>query len=105
MLWRGRYNHVFHCKDIIIIHNSDAIERNIDMKYVDLLNVSCSGMKESVDRKIPLPGVSLDTAEAFVFVLYTGSLPEDIHCQPLDCIEVLAELMSLSHRLRLYGNN
>jgi len=76
------------------------------VKYVfDLLNVSCSGMKESVDRKIPLPGVSLDTAEAFVFVLYTGSLPEDIQCQPLDHVEVLAELMSLSHRLELYGNN
>ena len=63
-----------------------------------------SGMKESVDRKIPLPGVSLDTAEVFVFVLYTGSLPEDIQCQPLDHVEVLAEMMSLSHRLELYGN-
>ena len=61
-------------------------------------------MKESVDRKIPLPGVSPDTAEAFVFVLYTGSLPENIQCQPLDHIEVLAEMMSLSHRLELYGN-
>ena len=61
-------------------------------------------MKESVDRKIPLPGVSLDTAEVFVFVLYTGSLPEDIQCQPLDHVEVLAEMMSLSHRLALYGN-
>ena len=73
-----------------------------------MLNTSCtcySGMKESVDRKIPLPGVSLDTAEAFVFVLYTGSLPEDIQCQPLDHVEVLAEMMSLSHRLELYGKS
>ena len=60
-------------------------------------------MKESVNRKIPLPGVSSEAAHAFIFVLYTGSLPEDILNQPLNYVGVLAEMMCLSHRLELYG--
>ena len=60
-------------------------------------------MKESVDRKIPLPGVSSEAAHAFIFVLYTGSLPEDVLNHPLNHVGLLAEMMSLSHRLELYG--
>ena len=60
-------------------------------------------MKESVNRKIPLPGVSSEAAHAFIFVLYTGSLPEDVLNQPLNHVGVLVELMCLSHRLELYG--
>ena len=60
-------------------------------------------MKESVNRRIPLPGVSPEAANAFVFVLYTGSLPEDVVNQPLNHAGVLAEMMCLSHRLELYG--
>ena len=60
-------------------------------------------MKESVNRKIPLPGVSSEAAHAFVFVLYTGSLPEDILNQPMNHVGELAEMMCLSHRLELYG--
>ena len=60
-------------------------------------------MKESVNRRIPLPGVSLETAHVFIFVLYTGSLPEDAVNQPMNHVGVLAEMMCLSHRLELYG--
>ena len=69
--------------------------------------VSCrfifSGMKESVNRRIPLPGVSPEAAHAFIFILYTGSLPEDAVNQPMNHVGVLAEMMCLSHRLELYG--
>ena len=61
-------------------------------------------MKESVNRKIPLPGVSSEAAHAFIFVLYTGNLPEGICNQPMNHVGVLAEMMCLSHRLELYGN-
>ena len=60
-------------------------------------------MKESVNRKIPLPGLSSEAAHAFIFALYTGSLPEDILNQPMSHVGVLAEMMCLSHRLELYG--
>ena len=62
-----------------------------------------SGMKESIDRKVSLPGVSLEAAHAFIFVLYTGRLPGDVIKQPLNHVGVLAEMMCLSHRLELYG--
>ena len=60
-------------------------------------------MKESVNRKIPLPELSSEAAHAFIFALYTGSLPEDILKQPMDHVGVLAEMMCLSHRLELHG--
>ena len=60
-------------------------------------------MKESVNRKIPLPGVSSEAAHAFIYALYTGSLPEDVFNQPMNHVGVLAEMMCLSHRLELHG--
>ena len=60
-------------------------------------------MKESVNRKISLPGVSMEAARTFIFALYTGSLPEDVLNQPPNHVGVLAEMMCLSHRLELYG--